>query len=118
MRSEAMFVNLHRKIVLVLLKPEAARHAAAAVVEYFSPRAHGFEESFFGVQGDDCFLVTVPLNYDVLIQAGWLVIVLCQEFGQGKHLAGESLCILVMRPKIEHFVPKDGKTTRLQTHDR
>ena len=43
MRPELMLIDLHREIVFVLLKAEAAGHAAAAVIEDFRLGAHRFK---------------------------------------------------------------------------
>ena len=51
---------------------EAAGHAAAAVIEDFRLRAHGFEELLLGIEADDRLLVTMSVNHDVFVQGGRL----------------------------------------------
>ena len=116
--SELMFVDLHREIVFVFLKTEAAGHAAAAVIEDFRLGSHGLKELLFGVEADDRFLVTVSVNHDLLVQARWLVTVPCQKLRQREDLAVQTLGILVVRTQVEHLVPEDGQTTRLQANHR
>src|ERR1051325_10182629 len=98
-----MFIDLHRKIVLVFLKAEAPGHTAAAVIEDFSLRAHGIEELLFGIEADDGFLVTMPVNHDVLMQAWWPIVLPRQEFCQSEGLTVQALGILVMRAQVEHL---------------
>ncbi len=79
MGSEPMVIDLHREIVFVFLKTEAAGHATAAVIEDVCLGAHGFKELLFGLEADDGFLVTVSVDHDVLRQARRPVVVFCQE---------------------------------------
>ena len=79
-RPELMLIDLHREIVFVFLKTEAASHAAAAVVEDFGLGPHGFEELFLGVEADDRLLVAMSVNQRCLrCRCGRLVILLASE---------------------------------------
>ena len=68
-RSQPMLVNLHREIVFVLLKSEAAGHAAASVVKDFRFGSHRLEKLFLGIEGDNRLLggnARVPARRDAM----------------------------------------------------
>ena len=47
-----------------------------------------------------------------------MIILPRQKFGQREDLAVQPLGVLVVRTQVEHLVPKDGQTARLQADDR
>ena len=114
-RSQLMLINLHREIVFVLLKSEAAGHAAASVVKDFRVGSHRLEKLFLGIEADDRLLMAMPVYQHVAMQCGRLVILLREKFRQSEDLAVQAFGVLVVRPQVEHLVPEYGQAARLQT---